>query len=87
MPPAQLRLLIERFGVPAPARTSHELAAMTPPFALSTSWAGVVALLHSLDQERFAPPAKPPGGAGRLAPLLDAAEAFIAQTLPPAAPQ
>ena len=81
------RFLIERFGVPAPARTSEELAAMTPPFALSTRWAGVVALLRSLDAERFAPPAKPPGGAARLTPLLDGAEAFIAQNLPPAAPR
>ena len=81
------RFLSERFGVPAPARTSQELAAMTPPFALTTRWAGVVALLRSLDEQRFAPPPKPPGGAGRLAPLLDAAELFIAQTLPPAAPR
>ncbi len=81
------RFLTERYGVPARARTSEELAAMTPPFALSTRWLGVVALLRSLDAERFAPPATLLGGAARLASLLDAAESFIAQTLPPAAPR
>jgi len=77
--------LRERFGVPAPARTSEELAALTPPFALSTRWLGVVALLRSLDAERFAPPAESPDGMDRLAPLLDAAEAFVRHSLPPAA--
>jgi len=79
--------LAERYGVPAPARTSEELAALTPPFALTTRWLGVVALLRSLDAERFAPPAKPPDGSERLAPLLDEAEAFVMHSLPPAAAQ
>jgi len=77
--------LIERFGVPAPARTSEELAALTPPFALSTRWLGLVALLRSLDQERFAPPAESADGMDRLTPLLEAAEAFVGHSLPPAA--
>ena len=77
--------LAERFGVPAPARTSQELAALAPPFALSTRWAGVVDLLRSLDEGRFAPPIEPARAIQHLTPLLDAAEAFIAHTLPPAA--
>jgi hypothetical protein len=77
--------LAQRFGVPAPARTSQELAALTPPFALTTRWAGLVALLRALDEGRFAPPVEPADAILRLTPLLDAAEAFIAHTLPPAA--
>jgi hypothetical protein len=77
--------LAERFSVPAPARTSQELAALTPPFALTTRWAGVIGLLCALDEGRFAPPVEPEGAIQRLTPLLDAAEAFIAHTLPPAA--
>jgi hypothetical protein len=81
------RFLLERFGVPAPARTSEELAALAPPFALSTRWPRLVALLRSLDAERFAPPAQAPDATDRLTRLLEAAEAFVRDSLPPAAPQ
>jgi hypothetical protein len=79
------RFLDERFGVPAPARTSEELAVLAPPFALTTRWLGLAALLRSLDEERFAPPAALAGGGQRVAKLLGEAEAFVAHSLPPAA--
>jgi hypothetical protein len=81
-----LRHFVEqRFGVPAPARTSEELAALAPPFALSTRWPALVALLRSLDAERFAPPTQPAEAAARVAPLLEAAEQFVRASLPPPA--
>ena len=79
------RFLQERFGVPAPARTSEELAALAPPFALSTRWTRVIALLGALDGERFAPQVPESDTRQRIAPLLDAADAFVAEYLPPAA--
>jgi hypothetical protein len=79
------RFLAARFGVPAPARSSEELAALPPPFALTTRWEAVVALLRALDQQRFAPPGPPADAAQRLDPLLAAAEAFVAHSLPPEA--
>jgi hypothetical protein len=45
----------------------------------------VLALLGALDAERFAPPAATAPGVERLARLLDAAEAFVADSLPPTA--
>ena len=77
------RFLSERFGVPAPARTSQELAAMTPPSPSPPAAAGVVALLRSLDERQLRRPPKPPGGAARLAPLLDAGRAFVDQPCGP----
>jgi hypothetical protein len=82
------RFLHERFGVPAPARTSEELAALAPPFALSTRWPTLIALFRALDGERFAPPAQTPdapAATDRLTPLLEAGEAFVRESLPPAA--
>ena len=77
----------ERFGVAAPARTSEELAAMPAPFSLATRWTALVALLRALDAERFAPRADAAPCAQPVAELLDAAEAFVAESLPPAAPR
>jgi hypothetical protein len=79
------RFLQDRFGVPALSRTSEELAALAPPFALSTRWLPLVGLLGSLDVERFAPPARAVEAAQRTAPLLEAAERFLRDSLPPAA--
>jgi hypothetical protein len=79
------RFLADRFGVPAPARTREELAVLLPPFALTTRWQAVLALLGALDAERFAPPAATAPGVERLARLLDTAEAFVADSLPPTA--
>jgi hypothetical protein len=79
------RFLQDRFGVPAPSRTSEELAALAPPFALSTRWLPLVGLLRSLDAERFAPPGQIAEAAQRIAPLLEAALRFVRDSLPPAA--
>jgi len=85
---AALRQFVaERFGIAAPARTSEELAAMPAPFSLATRWAGLVTLLRALDSERFAPQAEAAPCAQRVAQLLDAAEAFVAESLPLAAPR
>ena len=76
-----------RFGVAAPAHTSEELAAMPAPFALATRWEALVTLLRALDSERFAPQADTTSCMKRVARLLEAAEAFVAQSLPPADPR
>jgi hypothetical protein len=77
------RYLMQRFRAPAHARTTEELAATAPPFALGTRWAGLLALLRALDAARFAPPGA--DEAARIAPLLAEAEAFVEATLPPLA--
>jgi hypothetical protein len=52
-----------RFGLRADALTSEELAGTTPPFAMTTRWPALVALLARLDALRF-----------RAAPEPDAAD-------------
>jgi hypothetical protein len=81
------QFLAARFGVPAPARTSEELAAAAPPFALSTRWPSLLALLRALDAERFAPPRPAPESAARVAPLVDEALAIVDQSALPASPR
>ena len=79
------RFLLERFGVPAPARTSEELAALAPPFALSTRWPRLVALLRVARRRALRAARAAPDATDRLTPLLEAAEAFVRDSLPPAA--
>jgi hypothetical protein len=81
------RYLAERFALPAPARTSEELATSPPPFALTTRWPALLALLRALDAERFAPPPAAAEGARRVAPLLEQAQAFLDRDLPPEGPR
>jgi hypothetical protein len=79
------RFVMQRFGAPAHARTTEELETTAPPFALSSRWPRLLALLRALDGERFAPPARGGADAARVGELLDAAEAFVEQSQPPAA--
>jgi hypothetical protein len=74
-----------RFGAEALARTSEELACARPPFAATSRWPALVALLRELDALRFLPEhdaaAREALGA-RLEALLAGAEAFVADSTP-----
>jgi hypothetical protein len=75
------RYAAARFGADAPARTCEELAAASPPFLMTTRWAGFVSLLAALDAARFRPPS---GAADTATPaaLLGRARAFVDDTAP-----
>ncbi len=80
------RYASRRFGVPAEARTSEELAAAPPPFAATTRWPILVSALRELDAHRFRARDDPEAHAAlaRGVPAaLDAALRFVEETRPP----
>jgi hypothetical protein len=74
--------VVMRFGGDARVRTTPELEVAKPPFALTTRWSGLVALLADLDAARFPPLPSPSDARARASQLLDAAEAFVESTTP-----
>lgn len=80
------RYAARRFGAVTRSRTGPELARATPPFALTSRWPSLVGMLAALDELRFRPEQDAPTRdalATRLHALIDAAEAWIEDTLPP----
>jgi hypothetical protein len=74
-----------RFAVGTPACTSEELAASPAPFAATTRWPILIAALEELDAHRFRPRDDPQARvalARALPDAIDAAERFVAETLP-----
>lgn len=75
-----LRLFVgRRYGIPAEFRTTEELAALEPPFALGTRWPELIRLLQTFDRVRFRPGAAgDPVERAELGAALRAAQAFVA---------
>jgi len=75
-----------RFGADARARTSEELAAAKPPFALTSRWPAFVGVLRDLDAVRFrlaGDPADREAASRDVADALARARAFVDDTVPP----
>lgn len=74
------RYVTRRFGPDAPVRTTEELAATRAPRNMRSRWPGFVDLLQRLDGVRF----RPPGEHRRqLAAVLEEAEHFVSDSIPP----
>jgi hypothetical protein len=61
------RFVTRRFGLRADALTTEELAVATPPFAMSTRWPQLLAILTRLDVARFRAPGDAAGAELRAA--------------------
>lgn len=79
------RSVAGRFGAPTLVATTEELAATRPPFALTTRWKPLVALLGRLDQLRFAAP-DARGDARAVPEMIDEARALARALRPPTQP-
>jgi hypothetical protein len=73
----------ERSGAPAPAATTEELAALSPPFVVARAWPDLLAILVRLDLARFRAGALgDPAGRRELAATVHAARAVVASAAP-----
>ena len=77
------RYMGRRFGANTLARTTEELDAATPPFTATSRWPAFVAILRGLDEFRFRPGTDTPVVADRVRALVDEADAFVEDTIPP----
>jgi hypothetical protein len=80
------RYVARRFAADAAGRTSEELETMEPPFAVTTAWPDFVAMLRRLDELRFRRPEEPAvrqALAERVVAVLDEAESFVSDSIPP----
>ncbi len=77
------RYMQRRFGADTLARTTEEIDAASPPFSATSRWPTFVAILHGLDEFRFRPRTDAPALVNRVRALVDAAEAFVEDTIPP----
>jgi hypothetical protein len=76
------RYVASRYGGDVRVRTTPELERAKPPFALTTRWGALVALLAELDAARFPPPPPPERAREQAGRLLAAVEAFVEATTP-----
>jgi len=74
--------MIERYGVDALARTTEELAPMSPPLAATSKWPEFVAILVEIDALRLAPPGDAGDMRRRADGLFARARRFVATTVP-----
>jgi hypothetical protein len=75
------RYAARRWGFPIEARTTEELAALAPPFALALRWPAALAWLQDLDALRFRPTSAP-DAAARVRRLAEDARRWVAETIP-----
>jgi len=76
------RYAARRWSFAIECRTSEELAALAPPFALALRWPAALAWLRELDALRFRPlPA--PDAAARVRRIAEDARRWVADTIPP----
>ncbi|HTY17086.1 MAG TPA: hypothetical protein VMH82_05075 [Myxococcota bacterium] len=76
------RYVTRRFALPLAFRTTEEAAALSPPFALATRWADVLAVLRALDSVRFQR-AEPGEAAARVRDAIEKARRWVAGSIPP----
>jgi len=75
------RYAAARWSFAIEARTTEELAALTPPFALALRWPAALAWLRELDALRFRPRAAP-DAAARVRHIAAEARRWVAASIP-----